>query len=86
MSTTVVRPIRPITDAARLVALVASGILAGAVLAIWLLDVELGRSATLFTEYRQAVTGPLTSTLPPLGALAMLVIGPRATSGRRRPA
>lgn len=73
-----------LTDATRLTGLLASGILAGAVLAIWLLDVELGRSATLFTQYRQATTGPLTRALPPLGGLALLAAVASGVLGRGR--
>lgn len=70
--------------ALRLTAVLASGLLAGAVLVIWLLDVELGRTAALFTAYRQAATGPLTGSLPPLGGVALVAAAACAVLGRGR--
>lgn len=50
--------------------LVASGILAGMVLSVWLVEVSFGPAAEPWINYHQAIRGPYTSVVPPLGALA----------------
>src|SRR5690348_9654425 len=60
------------TPSIRAVALLATGLLAGAVLLVWAIDVPLGRTASLYLQYRQATTGLLTALLPPLGAVALI--------------
>jgi hypothetical protein len=57
---------------ARSVAVLATGLLAGAVLLVWAVDVPLGRSAELYLQYRQATTGLLTALLPPVGAVGLV--------------
>src|SRR4051812_32120902 len=52
--------------------LLATGLLAGAVLLVWAIDVPLGRTASLYLQYRQATTGLLTALLPPLGGVALV--------------
>ena len=64
-----------LVDTARLVGLLASGVLSGGMVVVLVLDVELGRSAELYMRYRQATTGPLTVLLPPLGVTALLATG-----------
>ena len=73
-------------DTARLIALVASGLIAGAVLATGLADTALSGSAELYTAYRQATHGVFTATLPPLGGLALLAAAASAVlhQGRAR--
>jgi Domain of unknown function (DUF1772) len=73
-------------DTARLIALVASGLIAGAVLATGLADTALSDSAELYTAYRQATNGVFTATLPPLGGLALLAAAASAVlyQGRAR--
>ena len=73
-------------DLARLIALVASGLIAGAVLATGLADTALSGSAELYTAYRQATNGLFTATLPPLGGLALLAAAASAVlhQGRAR--
>ena len=73
-------------DVARLIALVASGLIAGAVLATGLADISLSGSAELYTAYRQATNGLFTATLPPLGGLALVAAAASAVlhQGRAR--
>lgn len=54
------------------VAVLTSGLLAGAVTAGWLGQESLGASAALYTGYRQATDPGLSRVLPPLGGLALL--------------
>jgi uncharacterized membrane protein len=56
----------------RLVALVATGLLAGAVFAVWLMEGLLGSGPELYIAYKQATATPLSRALPPLGGLAVL--------------
>jgi hypothetical protein len=72
MTTIAARAPLPTLRIARSVAVLAVGLLAGAVLLVWAVDVPLGRSAELYQQYRQATTGLLTALLPPLGAVGLV--------------
>lgn len=73
MSTQVVAPrTTGVLGAARGTALLASGLLAGAVVAVWLVHGPLGAAPEVYVGYRQAADPPLTRALPPLGGLALL--------------
>src|SRR4051794_4172469 len=72
MTTIAARTPLPTLRIARSVAVLATGLLAGAVLLVWAVDVPLGRSAELYLQYRQATTGLLTALLPPLGAVGLV--------------
>jgi len=68
------------------VAIIASGVLAGAILATWLTEASLGNSAQLWIEYHQAITSAYTRALPPLGGLALLAaLATLAVTWRIRP-
>lgn len=54
------------------VAVLAAGILSGAVLGVWLTEVALGDAAALWIGYHQAIRAPYTLALPPLGVLAIV--------------
>jgi uncharacterized membrane protein len=69
---TQVHPVPVLLRAARPVAVVLTGILAGAVVAAWLTDAAVGGSAELWIGYHQAVTTAYTLLLPPVGALALV--------------
>ena len=56
----------------RRVAVVAAGIVAGMVLGIWLTEVAIGGAAGLWIAYHQAIRGPYTLVVPPLGAVALV--------------
>jgi hypothetical protein len=58
----------------RAATIVLAGLLAGAVLATWVSEVALGRSAQLWITYHQAVTPAYTVSLPPLGALTLIAV------------
>lgn len=66
------RPAPGLLAAAHRVAIISSGVLAGAILATWLNEASLDRSAELWIEYHQAITSAYTRALPPLGGLALL--------------
>jgi len=66
------RPAPAPLAAAHQVAIIASGLLAGGILATWLTEASLGNSAQLWIEYHQAITSAYTRALPPLGGLALL--------------
>ena len=51
----------------RTIAVLATGLLAGAVLAVWLVQEALGGSAELYIGFRQATDPAFTRVLPPLG-------------------
>jgi hypothetical protein len=54
------------------VAVLAAGILSGAVLGVWLTEVALGDAAALWIGYHQAIRAPYTLALPPVGAVALV--------------
>jgi uncharacterized membrane protein len=86
MSSNAISPtqLAPLVHVVRVVGLLAAGLLAGAVVVTWLLDVELGRSGELYMQYRQATTGALTRLLPPLGGVALLATGAAVLLDGRR--
>lgn len=57
---------------ARWVAVLATGLLAGAVLSVWLLQGPIGSSAALYVAFHQAADPVYTRVLPPLGVTAMV--------------
>jgi Domain of unknown function (DUF1772) len=76
----------PTVETTRTVALLASGILSGALVIIAVLDVPLGRSPQLYLQYRRATTEPLTRLLPPLGGATLLATAATAWRRGRPPA
>jgi uncharacterized membrane protein len=69
----------------RAATIVLAGLLAGAVLATWVSEVALGRSAQLWITYHQAVTPAYTVSLPPLGALTLIAVLATVTASWSRP-
>lgn len=62
----------PVLLAAHRVAIILSGVLAGAILATWLSEASLGGSAGLWIGYHQAITPAYTQAVPPIGGLALV--------------
>ncbi len=58
--------------AAHPLAIVLTGVLAGAVLGTWLTEASLGGSSELWVAYHQAVTPAYTNAVPPVGALGLI--------------
>lgn len=73
MSAVPVIALRPVgvADAARTLAVLATGLLAGAVLAVLLVQRPLGSSAGLYVAFRQAVDPIYTAVLAPLGVIGL---------------
>ncbi len=65
-------PVPGLLGAAHRVAIILSGVLAGAILATWLSEASLGGSAELWIGYHQAITPSYTKAVPPIGGLALL--------------
>ncbi len=65
-------PVPLLLGVAHRVAIILSGVLAGAILATWLSEASLGSSAELWIAYHQAITPAYTQALPPIGGLALL--------------
>ncbi len=66
---------------ARSVAVLATGLLAGAVLSVWLAQGPLGSSAALYIESHQAVDPVYTRVLPPLGVTGLVAALVALTAG-----
>ncbi len=58
--------------AAQPAAVILTGLLAGAVLATWVVEASLVSSAELWIDYHQATTAAYTRALPPIGALGLV--------------
>lgn len=58
--------------AAHRVAIISSGVLAGAILGTWLSEASFGGSAEPWIAYHQAITSAYTGVVPPIGGLAMI--------------
>lgn len=56
----------------RSVAVLATGLLAGAVLSVWLVQGALGNSAALYIGFHQAADPVYTRVLPPLGIIGLI--------------
>jgi len=67
-----VGPVPVLLAAAHRVAIILSGVLAGAILGTWLSEVSLGNSAESWIAYHQAITPAYTLAVPPVGGLALL--------------
>lgn len=65
-------PVRVLLCAAHRVAIILSGVLAGAILATWLSEASLGSSAEGWIGYHQAITPAYTQAVPPIGGLALV--------------
>jgi uncharacterized membrane protein len=65
-------PVRVLREAAHSAAIILSGILAGAVVAVLLTEVAIAGPAELWVGYHQAITGPYTLALPGIGGLALV--------------
>jgi hypothetical protein len=66
------RPVPSAAQAASQVAIIATSVLAGAVMATWLVELSLGSSGTPWTEYHQATAPAYTVVLPSIGGLALI--------------
>ena len=53
-------------------AIILSGVLAGAILATWLSEASLSSSADVWITYHQAITPAYTQAVPPIGGLALV--------------
>jgi len=65
-------PVPVLLGAAHRVAIILSGVLAGAILGTWLSEASLGSSAELWIGYHQAITPAYTQAVPPIGGLALV--------------
>lgn len=65
-------PVAALLSVAHRVAIILSGVLAGAIVSTWLTERSLGDSAELWIPYHQAITPAYTQALPPIGGLALL--------------
>ncbi|MDQ4038015.1 MAG: DUF1772 domain-containing protein [Actinomycetota bacterium] len=65
-------PVPVLLGAAHRVAIILSGVLAGAILSTWLSEGSLREDAELWISYHQAITAAYTQALPPIGGLALL--------------
>ena len=71
-TTTEDSPVRVLRDPAHSAAIILSGILAGAVVAVLLTEAAIAGRAELWVGYHQAITGPFTVALPGIGGLSLL--------------
>jgi len=80
------RPVPVLLGAAHRVAIILSGVLAGAILGTWLSEASLGSSAELWIGYHQAITPAYTQAVPPIGGLALIAtLAALAASWRNPP-
>ncbi|MDQ3710503.1 MAG: DUF1772 domain-containing protein, partial [Actinomycetota bacterium] len=78
-------PVSVLLSVAHRVAIILSGVLAGAIVSTWLSERSLGDSAGLWISYHQALTPAYTQALPPIGGLALLAtLAALAASWRSR--
>ncbi len=76
-------PVPTLLAAAHRVAIILSGVLAGAILGTWLSEASLGNSAEAWIGYHQAITRAYTQAVPPIGGLALVAtLGALAPSSR----
>lgn len=66
------RPKPALLAVAHPVAILLSGIVAGAIVGTWLGEASFGSSAEQWTAYHQAVTSAYTRAVPPVGGLALV--------------
>ena len=79
-------PVPVLLGAAHRVAIILSGVLAGAILGTWLSEASLGSSAELWIGYHQAITPAYTQAVPPIGGLALIAtLAALAASWRNPP-
>ena len=64
--------VAPARLGAHRVAIILSGVLAGAILGTWLGEASSGGSAELWIGYHQAITPAYTQAVPPIGGLALV--------------
>jgi uncharacterized membrane protein len=72
-----------LTGAAHQAAVILTAVLAGALLATWVVEAALGNLTTLWIEYHQATTAAYTRALPPIGGLALIAALPALVGSRR---
>ncbi len=78
-------PVSVLLGVAHRVAIILSGVLAGAIASTWLSEGSLGDPAELWIAYHQAITPAYTQVLPPIGGLALLAtLAALAASWRSR--
>lgn len=65
-------PLPALLGAVLRVAIILSGVLAGAILGTWLSEASVGSAAEPWINYHQTITPAYTQAVPPIGGLAMV--------------